>query len=61
MSSDACSVSAPRESGTTAATCGVRVIGKRCVRIVKQHRTRLYILRRCITMLLCWHTHSVRE
>ncbi|KMT03009.1 hypothetical protein BVRB_8g195730 [Beta vulgaris subsp. vulgaris] len=28
---------------------------RRCLTIVKQHKTRIYILRRCVTMLLCWH------
>lgn len=38
-----------------------RRIGKRCLLIAKQQRTRFYILRRCITMLLCWHAHAVRD
>ncbi|KAJ1289173.1 hypothetical protein BS78_02G144300 [Paspalum vaginatum] len=24
-------------------------------RTLKEHRARLYIIRRCIVMLLCWH------
>jgi len=24
-------------------------------RALKEHRARLYIIRRCIVMLLCWH------
>ncbi|WOL08130.1 hypothetical protein Cni_G16882 [Canna indica] len=27
---------------------------RRCLMMVKQQRTRLYILRRCVSMLLCW-------
>ncbi|XP_019092215.1 PREDICTED: uncharacterized protein LOC104745518 [Camelina sativa] len=32
--------------------------GDRCLLMAKQQRTRLYILRRCVSMLLCWHDHS---
>ncbi|KAK7343866.1 hypothetical protein VNO77_12953 [Canavalia gladiata] len=28
---------------------------RRCNRLVKEHRARFYILRRCVTMLVCWH------
>ncbi|KAE8783794.1 hypothetical protein D1007_42720 [Hordeum vulgare] len=27
----------------------------RCCAVLKQHKTRLYILGRCVSMLLCWH------
>ncbi|OMO70518.1 hypothetical protein CCACVL1_18855 [Corchorus capsularis] len=27
----------------------------KCASLVKQQRARLYILRRCATMLLCWY------
>ncbi|KAM3328807.1 hypothetical protein ACQJBY_026122 [Aegilops geniculata] len=27
----------------------------RCCAMLKQHKTRLYILGRCVSMLLCWH------
>ncbi|KAG4142762.1 hypothetical protein ERO13_D06G147900v2 [Gossypium hirsutum] len=27
----------------------------KCASLVKQERARLYILRRCATMLLCWY------
>ncbi|KAJ8750450.1 hypothetical protein K2173_015589 [Erythroxylum novogranatense] len=33
----------------------------KCVLVVKQHKTRCYILGRCISMLLCWHDHAVRD
>ncbi|KAF7021529.1 hypothetical protein CFC21_034470 [Triticum aestivum] len=26
-----------------------------CCAMLKQHKTRLYILGRCVSMLLCWH------
>nr|ADE76342.1 unknown [Picea sitchensis] len=28
---------------------------KRCAALAKEQRARFYILRRCITILLCWH------
>ena len=30
----------------------------RCNAVLKQHKTRLYILVRCVSMLLCWHDHD---
>ncbi|GAA0185379.1 hypothetical protein LIER_32667 [Lithospermum erythrorhizon] len=30
----------------------------RCSTMVKQQKTRIYILRRCVVMLLCWRDHS---
>ncbi|KAK7294553.1 hypothetical protein RJT34_17442 [Clitoria ternatea] len=30
-------------------------ISSKCASLVKEQRTRLYILRRCATMLLCWY------
>lgn len=34
---------------------------KRCLSMVKQQKTRFYILGRCISMLLCWHAHSLAD
>ncbi|RAL37229.1 hypothetical protein DM860_004151 [Cuscuta australis] len=34
---------------------------KRCLTVAKQEKTRFYILRRCIMMLLCWQNHSVAD
>ncbi|KAE8646485.1 hypothetical protein Csa_015850 [Cucumis sativus] len=28
---------------------------RRCASLVKEQRARIYILRRCATMLLCWY------
>ncbi|ESW15742.1 hypothetical protein PHAVU_007G098400 [Phaseolus vulgaris] len=28
--------------------------GRRCTRLAREHRARFYILRRCVTMLICW-------
>nr|KJB74743.1 hypothetical protein B456_012G005500 [Gossypium raimondii] len=29
--------------------------GQRCTRLVEEQRAKFYILRRCVTMLVCWH------
>ncbi|KAK1312678.1 hypothetical protein QJS10_CPA07g00519 [Acorus calamus] len=34
---------------------------KKCMSMVKQQKTRFYILHRCVTMLLCWHAHSISD
>uniref|UniRef100_A0A7N0SW77 Uncharacterized protein n=1 Tax=Kalanchoe fedtschenkoi TaxID=63787 RepID=A0A7N0SW77_KALFE len=31
--------------------------GTRCNQLVKEQRARFYILRRCVTMLVCWHEY----
>ncbi|KAJ0701440.1 hypothetical protein HanOQP8_Chr10g0379401 [Helianthus annuus] len=31
---------------------------RKCASLVKQQRGRIYILRRCATMLLCWYIHG---
>ncbi|XP_044957219.1 small polypeptide DEVIL 17-like [Hordeum vulgare subsp. vulgare] len=33
----------------------------RCHAVLKQQRTRLYILRRCVSMLLCWNEHDMSD
>ncbi|KAK9290429.1 hypothetical protein L1049_008599 [Liquidambar formosana] len=32
-----------------------RSFGQKCNHLVKKQRTKFYILRRCIAMLVCWH------
>lgn len=32
--------------------------GQKCSHLVKKQRTKFYILRRCIAMLLCWHERA---
>ncbi|MQL89505.1 hypothetical protein Taro_022075 [Colocasia esculenta] len=34
---------------------------RRCQMVVKQQKTRFYILGRCISMLLCWHSHTLSD
>jgi hypothetical protein len=41
-----------------AAGGGVSGLRRRCHAVLKQQRTRLYILRRCVSMLLCWNDHD---
>ncbi|KAK1421146.1 hypothetical protein QVD17_23273 [Tagetes erecta] len=36
-------------------TCNSRTFGKKCSHIAKKQRAKFYIVRRCISMLLCWH------
>ncbi|KAL2324830.1 hypothetical protein Fmac_023888 [Flemingia macrophylla] len=31
---------------------------RRCTKLVKEHRARFYILRRCVAMLICWQDNS---
>ncbi|KAL5231730.1 hypothetical protein ABZP36_030506 [Zizania latifolia] len=34
---------------------------RRCYAVLKRQRTRLYILRRCVCMLVCWHEHDLSD
>ncbi|URD90693.1 DVL family [Musa troglodytarum] len=31
---------------------------KGCLAVAREHRSRFYILRRCVVMLLCWHKYG---
>ncbi|KAL4643980.1 hypothetical protein ACB092_02G130600 [Castanea dentata] len=31
---------------------------RKCSSLVKEQRARIYVLRRCATMLLCWYIHG---
>ncbi|KAK3409162.1 hypothetical protein EUGRSUZ_J01236 [Eucalyptus grandis] len=31
---------------------------RRCARLVREQRARFYIVRRCVTMLICWHEYG---
>ncbi|GKV52904.1 hypothetical protein SLEP1_g59457 [Rubroshorea leprosula] len=35
-----------------------RGFSAKCASLVKQQHARIYILRRCATMLLCWYIHG---
>lgn len=56
-------------SGGKGAAMGVRADGGggkgrrpsfpgRCARLVKEQRARFYIMRRCVTMLVCWRDYA---
>ncbi|RWW63757.1 hypothetical protein BHE74_00029045 [Ensete ventricosum] len=34
-----------------------RSFTSRCARLVKEQRARFYIMRRCVTMLICWRDY----
>ncbi|CAN1257477.1 Small polypeptide DEVIL 11 [Linum perenne] len=31
---------------------------RKCARLVKEQRARFYIMRRCVTMLICWRDYN---
>ncbi|KAL6853650.1 hypothetical protein ACP4OV_019679 [Aristida adscensionis] len=35
-----------------------RSFSGRCARLVKEQRARFYIMRRCVTMLVCWREYA---
>ncbi|WVZ68222.1 hypothetical protein U9M48_017185 [Paspalum notatum var. saurae] len=35
-----------------------RSFSGRCARLVKEHCARFYIMRRCVTMLVCWREYA---
>jgi hypothetical protein len=47
--------SSQSQSSSTAAGGGG--LSKKCVEAVKEHRARFYIVRRCVSMLVCWRDH----
>lgn len=42
-------------SGHVQDTCNSRTFGEKCSHIAKKQRAKFYIVRRCISMLVCWH------
>ncbi|OAY53296.1 small polypeptide DEVIL 19 [Manihot esculenta] len=48
------------KSGTKASSLRRKSHGftTKCVSLIKEQRARIYILRRCATMLLCWYIHG---
>ncbi|XXG55086.1 hypothetical protein AAC387_Pa03g2814 [Persea americana] len=43
---------------TTRSKKGGNGFSRKCAALVKEQRARIYILRRCATMLLCWYIHG---
>ncbi|MQM12752.1 hypothetical protein Taro_045671 [Colocasia esculenta] len=48
---------AHRRSGA----CRRSGLRRKCLTMVKQQKTRFYILGRCVSMLLCWHAHALSD
>lgn len=48
---------AMRGDGTGSGGKG-RSFSGRCARLVKEQRARFYIMRRCVTMLVCWRDYA---
>ncbi|KAF8110581.1 hypothetical protein N665_0081s0014 [Sinapis alba] len=46
----------PEENNSTCETC--KTFGQKCSHVVKKQRTKFYIIRRCIAMLLCWRDNN---
>ncbi|KAL5102024.1 hypothetical protein RYX36_006351 [Vicia faba] len=42
-------------TSTTQRKCA---FARKCARLVKEQRARFYIMRRCVTMLICWRDYS---
>lgn len=45
-------------NGECESGCQRPPFGKKCRHLLKKQRTKFYILRRCIAMLLCWHERN---
>ncbi|CAN6471731.1 unnamed protein product [Victoria cruziana] len=52
--------SASSSSSSSSASSSVKrsSFTRRCARLVKEQRARFYIMRRCVTMLVCWREYS---
>ncbi|OIW04063.1 hypothetical protein TanjilG_00623 [Lupinus angustifolius] len=44
-----------KNSSATQRKCA---FARKCARLVKEQRARFYIMRRCVTMLICWRDYS---
>ncbi|XP_018473092.1 small polypeptide DEVIL 16-like [Raphanus sativus] len=44
------------EENSTCEPC--QTFGQKCSHVVKKQRTKFYILRRCIAMLVCWRDNN---
>ncbi|CAN6835085.1 unnamed protein product, partial [Brassica oleracea var. botrytis] len=44
------------EENSTCQTC--KTFGQKCSHVVKKQRTKFYIIRRCIAMLVCWRDNN---
>ncbi|OAY85640.1 hypothetical protein ACMD2_14489 [Ananas comosus] len=46
-----------RRSAAAAAAASPASFSSRCASLVKEQRARFYIMRRCVTMLICWRDY----
>ncbi|KAG0487815.1 hypothetical protein HPP92_006626 [Vanilla planifolia] len=46
-----------RRGGAVAGAGGTQSFTSRCSNLVKEQRARFYIMRRCVTMLICWRDY----
>ncbi|EOA14165.1 hypothetical protein CARUB_v10027315mg [Capsella rubella] len=53
MTSSASKCSIPRSLSQKGAS-----VTRKCRNIAKEHKSRFYIMKRCVSMLLCWHKHA---
>ncbi|KAK4277950.1 hypothetical protein QN277_015864 [Acacia crassicarpa] len=44
-----------KNSSTSQRRCA---FARKCARLVKEQRARFYIMRRCVTMLICWRDYG---
>ncbi|KAI3809065.1 hypothetical protein L1987_25032 [Smallanthus sonchifolius] len=52
-------ISRSRSTSTSTAVCHRRcAFTRKCARLVKEQRARFYIMRRCVTMLICWRDYG---
>ncbi|KAI5680606.1 hypothetical protein M9H77_01833 [Catharanthus roseus] len=51
----------PKSESHLRRRCSKHGFRMRCLTMIKQQKTRCYILRRCVTMLLCWRDYAVRD
>ncbi|KAF3331614.1 DVL family [Carex littledalei] len=45
-------------SSSTGARSSAPSLSSRCANLVKKQRARFYIMRRCVTMLVCWKDYA---
>ncbi|KAG2594456.1 uncharacterized protein LOC120673903 [Panicum virgatum] len=56
-SSSSCPQAQAQQQQQGAGQQSSRLSKKKCVEAVKEHRARFYIVRRCVSMLVCWRDH----
>ncbi|XVF75311.1 hypothetical protein PTKIN_Ptkin13bG0177200 [Pterospermum kingtungense] len=58
-SSSTSSVLIINDNSSSSSSSGKRcAFTRKCARLVKEQRARFYIMRRCVTMLICWRDYT---